>query len=146
MLIFAQNYEKIMDLKDVAVFVVTILIGVVSWASDRKTRKEVRKNPGQESARKAATPVNPLFETFASIIPELKTPPAPPPAKAPVREPEMPEPPQPAAARPVTPPAANPEPQKPAAPCQTEEPGLRPLSRDSLRNAIIWGEILQRKF
>lgn len=146
MLIFAQNYEKIMDLKDVAVFVVTILIGVVSWASDRKTRKEVRKNSGQESPRKTATPANPLFETFASLIPELKTPPAPPSAKAPVREPEKPAAPRPAPVKPVTPPAVKPEPQKPAAPCQPEEPGLRPLSRDSLRNAIIWGEILQRKF
>ena len=123
-----------MDLKDVAVFVVTILIGVVSWASDRKTRKEVRKNPGQESPRKTATPANPLFET------------GPPPAKAPVREPEKPAAPRPAPVKPVTPPAVKPEPQKPAAPCQPEEPGLRPLSRDSLRNAIIWGEILQRKF
>ena len=29
MLIFAQNYEKIMDLKDVAVFAVAVIIGII---------------------------------------------------------------------------------------------------------------------
>lgn len=138
-----------MDLKDVAVFAVAVIIGVVSWISDNRKRKEGRHDSGKEPLRRADIPVNPIFEKIFSSISEQKAPEASAPVKevarvskkpaktavdAVIAAPKPPVP-QTAATTPVPPPET-----------EHKRVGLKPLDRDNLRNAIIWGEILQRKF
>lgn len=115
-----------MDLGDIAALAVAIILGAIaSWAKGQK------KN-GEASKDSHAVPSRPHVRTQAPPItvqpPKTGTVP-------PVREPE-------AAPSPRFEPAETP--LRKETPAQSS--GLKPLSGDRLRDAIIWSEILQRKF
>lgn len=115
-----------MDLGDIAALAVTIILGaVISWANGQKKKSDASKDsravPSRPYVRTQAPPIR-MQPPKTEIVP-------------PVREADS---------------AASPRFEPAETPLHKETPvqssGLKPLSGDRLRDAIIWGEILQRKF
>ena len=136
MLIFAQNYKKKVD-RDIIVTLIGVLVAVfLGWVENRgkAAKAKMAATPAPRHTPPAAA--NTKLTRARPVMVEIKKPapaPAPAPAKAAATFLNTSE-----GERVTHDPIKKPAPEP--------KPSLKPLDRDQLRNAVIWGEILQRKF
>ena len=136
MLIFAQKYKKKVD-RDIIVTLIGVLVAVfLGWVENRgkaaKAKKAAKPAPRPKPTAAAHTHVKPARPEKVAIKKPAPAP-APAPAKAAATFLNTSE-----GERVTHDPIKKPAPEP--------KPSLKPLDRDQLRNAVIWGEILQRKF
>ena len=133
---FVQNYKKIVD-SDLTGIIIAVIVGAcITFIENRGKAKKTRKAPQQKPVQRRPRATAPARNRVPSAAAQQHT------HAAPEKKPVAPEPfisgeegrrstaDKPAAHRPAKVPSR----------------GLRPLDRDGLRNAVIWGEILRPKF
>lgn len=135
-LIFVQNYKKMAHMSGFVILIIILVVVAVarSIGSEAKSAGAFRQQPARrgqpQPVRVAARETPP--EVHMPLGPEAK--------------PERQQPVRPAAGARAEAPAKSVSPAAQPSPAPAGAPTLKPLSRDALRNAVIWGEILNRKF
>jgi len=139
-----------MDISDFIVGIGVLLVIIASEVSGRKKKKEVRSTPMQNRAHVSPPAYRPQHKP-----PTQKSKPPTPKSKPPtLKRPAWPAA-TPSAAKPflagnegarVTSSEKTPKHEFPKTTVAKEPAALKQLTRDNLRNAVIWSEILRPKF